>query len=134
LSKTAVQGAFVMVDDHNNTLIEEQSDIRLSWPKGIFTTISNQDDAAPSVFINTLPPASTFLDPNKPMASFGGSPNPKIPYSMEWNRGVEHHLTPPLVLGRPYVGSETGHKFLQPIANTATVPGPGPISARQPYP
>jgi len=134
LSKTAIQGAFVIVDDHNNTLIEEQSDIRLSWPKGIFTTISNQDDGFPSVFINTLPPASTFLDPNKPLASFGGSPDPKIPYSMEWNFGVEQQLTPTLVLGTHYVGSASRHQFLQPIANTATVPGPGPISARQPYP
>lgn len=133
-SKTAVQGAFVIIDDHNNTLIEQQSDIRLSWPKGIFTTISNQDDGYPSVFINTLPPASTFLDPNKPLASFGGSPDPKIPYSMEWNFGVEQQLTRTLVLGAHYVASESRHQFLQPIANTATVPGPGPISARQPYP
>jgi hypothetical protein len=133
-SKTAVQGAFVMIDDHNNTLIEEQSDIRLSWPKGIFTTISNQDDAAPAVFINTLPPASTFLDPLKPLASFGGSPYPKIPYSMEWNFGVEQQLTRTLVLGAHYVGSESRHQFLQPLANTARTPGPGPISARQPWP
>ena len=35
LAKTVVQGAFVIIDDHNNTLIEEQSDIRLSWPSGI---------------------------------------------------------------------------------------------------
>jgi hypothetical protein len=81
LSKTAIQGAFVIIDDHNNTLIEQQSDIRLSWPSGIFTTISNQDNGYPSVFINTLPAASTFLDPNKPLASFGGSPHPSIPYN-----------------------------------------------------
>ena len=80
--KTAIQGAFVIIDDHNNTLIEEQSDIRLSWPTGIYTTVSNQDDAYPSVFINTLPPASSFLNPNVPLASFGGSPYPYIPYSM----------------------------------------------------
>ena len=134
LSKTAIQGAFVIIDDHNNTLIEEQSDIRLSWPNGIFTTVSNQDDGVPSVFINTLPSASSFLDPNKPLASFGGSPDPKIPYSMEWNFGVEQQLTQSLVLGAHYVGSASRHQFLQPLANTATEPGPGPISARQPYP
>jgi Carboxypeptidase regulatory-like domain/TonB dependent receptor len=133
-NRTAVQGAFVIIDDHNNTLIEEQSDIRLSWPSGIYTTINNQDDAYPSVFINTLPAASTFLDPNKPLASFGGSPYPKIPYSMEWNFGLEQQLTGTLVLGMHYVGSGSRHQFLQPLANTATVPGSGPISARQPYP
>jgi hypothetical protein len=134
LAKTVVQGAFVMIDDHNNTLIEEQSDIRLSWPSGIYTTISNQDDGYPSVFINTLPPASSFLDPNKPLASFGGSPDPKIPYSMEYSFGIEQQLTRTLTLGAHYVGSESRHQFLQPLANTATVPGPGPISARQPFP
>jgi hypothetical protein len=133
-NKTAIQGAFVIIDDHNNTLIEEQSDIRLSWPSGIYTTINNQDDAYPSVFINTLPAASTFLNPNKPLASFGGSPNPKIPYSMEWNLGLEQQLTGTLVLGAHYVGAGSRHQFLQPLANTATVPGAGPISARQPYP
>jgi hypothetical protein len=133
-SRTAIQGAFVIIDDHNNTLIEEQSDIRLSWPSGIYTTISNQDNGYPSVFINTLPAASTFLDPNKPLASFGGSPHPSIPYSMEWNLGVEQQLTQTLVLGVHYVASGSRHQFLQPFANTATVPGPGPISARQPYP
>jgi hypothetical protein len=124
----------VIIDDHNNTLIEQQSDIRLSRPSGIFTTISNQDNGYPSVFINTLPAASTFLDPNKPLASFGGSPRPSIPYSMEWNFGIEQQLTQTLVLGAHYVGSGSRHQFLQPLANSATVPGPGPISARQPFP
>jgi hypothetical protein len=133
-SKTAIQGAFVIIDDHNNTLIEEQSDIRLSWPSGIYTTISNQDNGYPSVFINTLPAATTFLDPNKPLASFGGTPDPKIPYSLEWNLGAEQQLTRTLVLGVHYVASGSRHQFLQPLANTATVPGPGPISNRQPYP
>jgi hypothetical protein len=133
-NRTALQGAFVIIDDHNNTLIEEQSDIRLSWPSGIYTTINNQDDGHPSVFINTLPAASTFLDPNKPLASFGGSPNPKIPYSMEWNVGLEQQLTSTLLLGIHYVGAGSRHQFLQPLANTATVPGAGPISARQPWP
>lgn len=133
-NRTAIQGAFVIIDDHNNTLIEEQSDIRLSWPSGIFTTISNQDLGYPSVFINTLPPASTFLNPNKPLASFGGSPHPSIPYSMEWNLGVEQQLTRTLVLGAHYVASGSRHQFLQPLANTATVPAPGPISNRQPFP
>ena len=133
-NRTAIQGAFVIIDDHNNTLIEEQSDIRLSWPSGIYTTISNQDLGYPSVFINTLPAASTFLDPNKPLASFGGSPHPSIPYSMEWNLGLEQQLTGTLVLGVHYVASGSRHQFLQPLANSATVPGPGPISNRQPYP
>jgi Carboxypeptidase regulatory-like domain/TonB dependent receptor len=133
-SKTVLQGAIVLIDDHNNTLIEEQSDIRLSWPSGIYTTISNQDIGYPSVFINSLPPASSFLDPNKPLASFGGDPRPSIPYSMEWNFGLEQQLTRTLSLGTYYVGSGSRHQFLQPLANTATVPGPGPISARQPYP
>lgn len=132
--RTAIQGAFVIIDDHNNTLIEEQSDIRLSWPSGIYTTISNQDDGSPSVFINTLPPASSFLNPNKPLASFGGSPDPKIPYSMEWNFGIEQQLTRTLVLGAHYVGSGSRHQFLQPYGNSATVPGSSPISDRQPYP
>ena len=134
MSKTAVQGGFVVIDDHNNTLIEEQSDIRLSWPSGIYTTISNQDDGYPTVFINKLPPATYFLDPTKPLASFGGSPDEKIPYSMEYNLGFEQQLTSTMLFGAHYIGATSRHESLQPTANTALQPGPGPISARQPYP
>jgi hypothetical protein len=53
---------------------------------------------------------------------------------MEYSFGIEQQLTRTLALGAHYVGSESRHQFLQPLANTATVPGPGPISARQPFP
>jgi hypothetical protein len=133
-NRTAIQGAFVIIDDHNNTLIEQQSDIRLSWPSGITTTISNQDDGLPTTFINNLPPSTFFLDPNKPLASFGGTPDPKIPYAMQYNLGVEQQLTNSLLFSAHYVGSLSRHQSLQPTANTALTPGPGPISDRQPYP
>ncbi len=133
-TRTAIQGAFAIIDDHNNTLVEQQSDIRLSWPSGIATTISNQDDGLATTFINNLPPSGFFLDPNKPLASFGGTPDPKIPYSMEYNLGVEQQLTNSLLFSAHYVGSHGRHQSLQPTANTALTPGPGPISSRQPYP
>jgi hypothetical protein len=53
---------------------------------------------------------------------------------MEWNFGVEQQLTRTLVLGAHYVASGSRHEFLQPLANSATIPGPGPISNRQPFP
>ena len=43
-------------------------------------------------------------------------------------------ITGTLLLGVHYVGAGSRHQFLQPLANTAIVPGAGPISARQPYP
>jgi len=54
-NRTAIQGAFVIIDDHNNTLIEEQSDIRLSWPSGIYTTINNQDLGYPGCSSTRFP-------------------------------------------------------------------------------
>src|SRR5262249_45722490 len=33
-----------------------------------------------------------------------------------------------------YVGSVGRHLFIQPVANTARFPGPGPIQPRQPFP
>ena len=129
-----IQGAFVIIDDHNNTLIEEQSDIRLSWPSGIYTTINNQDNAYPSVFINTLPAASTFLDPNKPLASFGGSPHPKIPYSMEWNFGLEQQLTRNPGPRRALCGLRKQAPVPAAACQYRDRTWAGPISARQPYP
>ena len=53
---------------------------------------------------------------------------------MEYNFGVEQQLSRSLVLNLDYVGSGGRHLFIQPAANTALTPGPGAVSARQPFP
>jgi opacity protein-like surface antigen len=134
-NKTVVHAAFAMLDDHNNTLVQEYQDPRLSWPTGNSATLTTLDLGIPTMYANSLPAATTLYGPSTtPYASFGADPHNRIPYSMEFNAGVQQQVTNSITLNLDYVGSQTRHEFIQPTANTATIPGPGVVSARQPYP
>ena len=133
-SRTVLHGAFAMLDDHNNTLVQENQGMRLSWPTGIAANFTSLDLGLPKEYINSLPTAASILNNVKPYASYGADPNNKIPYAMEFNAGVQQQLSNTVSLKLDYVGSVSRHQYIVPEANTAVVPGPGPISARQPYP
>jgi hypothetical protein len=131
--RTVLHGAFAILDDHNNTVVQENQGLRLTWPTGITGSLSSLDLGQPQYYINTLPPESFFLG-GKPYASFGGNPTNRIPYSMQWNAGVEQQLTQSLALKLDYVGSADRFQYIDPLGNTALTPGAGPISAREPFP
>jgi hypothetical protein len=130
---TVLHGAFAILDDHNNTVVQENQGLRLTWPTGITGSLSSLDLGVPQYYINSLPPASFFLG-GKPYASFGGNPNNRIPYSMQWNAGIQQRLASSLALKVDYVGSADRFQYIDPLGNTALYPGPGPISAREPFP
>jgi hypothetical protein len=131
---TVIHTAFAMLDDHNNTLVQENQNIRLSWPSGIAANLTSLDLAVPTVYLGNLPPASSLLGGLAPYASYGGNPDNKIPYSLQYNMGIQQQLTNSMVMKMDYVGSVSRHQYIVPEANTALYPGPGPISARQPFP
>jgi hypothetical protein len=134
-SRTVFQAAFAVMDDHNNTLVQENQDIHHSWPFAASSSVTTQNRGVPTLYINALPDPSTYLNPLVPYASFGADPRNKIPYSMEYNAGLQQQLTNTLVLNLGYVGSLGRHQFLQPTANTAQVPGSGTLASRmQPFP
>jgi hypothetical protein len=128
--KTVVRGAFAMFDDHNNVLVQESQDPRISWPEGYGVSVATLNRGVPDTFFNNLPLASSFLDPLQPKIAFTANPRNKIPYAMEYNAGVEQQLTNSLVLSLDYVGSLGRHLFIQPQINTARIPGPGPLVDR----
>ena len=133
-NKTVIHSAFALLDDHNNTLVQENQNIRLSWPSGIAANLTSLDLAVPTTYLGNLPPASSLLGGLAPYASYGANPDNKIPYSLQYNAGVQQQLTNSMVMKLDYVGSVSRHQYIVPEANTALFPGPGPISARQPFP
>jgi hypothetical protein len=134
-SKTTVfRSAFAMFDDHNNTLVQEAQDPRISWPEGVGVSLGDLNRAQPTIYYNNLPLYASFFNPNQPYVAFGADNRNRIPYAMQYNAGVEQQLTQSMVLSVNYVGSLGRHLFIQPSGNTALYPGPGPVSARQPYP
>ena len=59
--RTVVHAAFAMLDDHNNTLVQENQNIRLAWPSALQVNISSLDLGLPrSISITFLPLLRTF--------------------------------------------------------------------------
>lgn len=133
-SRSVIHGAFALLDDHNNTLIQENQNIRLSWPSGIAANLTSLDLGVPTTYIGDLPSAASLLASVTPYASYGANPDNKIPYVLEYNLGIQQQLTDSLSLKMDYVGSGGRHQYIVPEVNTALTPGPGPISNRQPFP
>ncbi len=135
LSPTTVfRTAFAMFDDHNNTLVQEAQDPRISWPEGVGISNIDLNRGLPTTYFSSLPPSSTYFNPLQPLVDFGANPRNKIPYVMEYNAGVEQQFARSFVLNLDYVGSVGRDEFIQPVANTALYPAPGPIALRQPFP
>jgi hypothetical protein len=131
---TVFRSAFAMFDDHNNTLVQEAQDPRISWPQGVGVSLGDLNRGLPNSNFSDPPLYSSFFNPLQPYVAFGADNRNKIPYAMEYNAGIEQQLTGSFVLSVDYVGSVGRHLFIQPSANTALEPGPGPVAARQPYP
>jgi hypothetical protein len=132
--RSVIHAAFAMLDDHNNTLVQENQNLRLTWPSGIAANLTSLDLGVPTVYFGNLPTAASLLNSVAPYASYGANPNNKIPYSLQYNLGVQQQLMSNLVMKLDYVGSASRHQYIVPEANTALYPGPGPISERQPFP
>ena len=131
---TVVRAAFALLDDHNNTLVQENQDLRLSYPSAVQQSVTTLNRSLPTTFINQLPSAASYLSAATPYVSAGANAHNSIPYSMEYNVGVEQQLSNSLVLHLDYVGSVGRHQFIQASANTALTPGPGALAPRQPFP
>jgi len=132
--KTVIRAAFTKFDDHNNTLVQISQDPRIAWPWGYGISVSAANRGVPNVFLDNLPTADSFFDPLQPRVAFAANPRNKIPYALQYNFGVQRQITPGLSAELDYVGSVGRHLFIQPVANTARFPGPGPIQPRQPFP
>lgn len=132
--RTVLQAAFAIMDDHNNTLVQENQDIHHAWPDSLQTHVVNQNRGLPTLFLNAIPAASTYFNSLEPYVSLASDPHNKIPYSMEYNAGIEQQLSNSLVLNLSYVGSVGRHQLIEPTVNTAMIPGPGPLASRdQPF-
>jgi hypothetical protein len=131
---TVFRTAFAIFDDHNNTLVQEAQDPRISWPEGVGISNIDLNRGLPSTYFSALPSSSSYFNPLQPLVDFGANPRNKIPYVMEYNGGVEQQLAHAFVLHLDYVGSVGRDEFIQPTANTALYPAPGPIALRQPFP
>ncbi len=135
-NRTVLHSAFAILDDHNNTLVQEGENVGTSWPYAATPFLTSLDLGIPQMYLNNLPAAATFYGPQTPPVpgQWSGNPNNKIPYAIEYNAGIQQQLSQSLSMKLDYVGSQSRHQYIAPLANTPMVPGPGPIQSRAPQP
>jgi hypothetical protein len=127
--------AFAILDDHNNTLAQENQSVRSSWPTSIVANETTLNRALPDTSLDNLPTAQSFLTKPPVYVGYGVSEYNKIPYAMEYNFGLQQEWVAGFVSTIDYVGSVSRHDQIAMEANTAMTPGPGPLASRgQPYP
>jgi hypothetical protein len=134
LGRTVFHGAFAILDDHNNNLDQKDQDLRRTYPSSTGVVLSNLDIGLPTTFMTNLPTAASLLQSASFLVARAANPHDKIPYSMEFNAGIQQQFTDTMVLTLNYVGSLGRHQFIDAEANTALVPGPGAVLAREPFP
>jgi hypothetical protein len=132
--KTVIRTGFAQFDDHNNVLVQEAQDPRISWPEGVGVSQNALNHGLPTESYDNLPSYSSFFNPLQPLVAFGADNRNRTPYSLQYNFGIEQQLPQSTILSLNYVGSVSRHLFIQPTGNTALYPGPGPIADRQPFP
>jgi hypothetical protein len=131
---TVIRTGFAMFNDHNNVLVQEAQDPRISWPEGVGVSQVALNHGLPTEYFNDLPLYASFFNPLQPLVAFGADNRNRTPYSIQYNFGIEQQLPRSTVVSVNYVGSVDRHLFIQPTGNTALYPAPGAVSARQPFP
>jgi hypothetical protein len=133
--QTVVRGAFVMFDDHDQFFHEIQ-DERGAWPWGGSAFAYGYNRGQPNFFFNNPPSAASYMAPNKPIFMDSMNPRAKIPYSMEYNFGIEQQVTPNMSLSVGYVGSLSRHQWGQYGYNSPLPQnmGPNAFPYGQPFP
>jgi hypothetical protein len=150
MNHTVAHGAAAILDDHNNTLVQENQNIRLAWPSAAEPNLGGMDLGSPtgayfsgakdtgspaSAYWSGMPAATSLIGANNPFSiGYGANPKNKIPYAIEFNLGIEQQLQEHLTLKVDYVGSMGKHQYVDMNANTALTPGPGAPEQRAPYP
>jgi hypothetical protein len=137
---TVIRAAFGMFDDHDNNLVQLVQGIRVKSPWAAGIQQGGLNRGVPTVFFSNLPTAQSLLpapgQPFTPQVSFSADPREKIPYSMEWNLGIQHTVTRSITAEVDYVGSGSRHLYITSISNTPLLSqmGPGPIAPKTPFP
>ena len=80
---TVARAAFAIMDDHNHSLVQEDQNLRLSWPNAVTISVSQQNQGLPTLYLNNLPPEPLSLTPFTFM--WAAPRTPTTPSPMQWN-------------------------------------------------
>ena len=138
--RTALRASFGVFFDNWSAVNQMARNFGGAWPSVGFIQASNlnrpvPDQILPNKTVGNPLPAGVFPDttPFRQVAWFA-DPNITNPYSLQWNGGIQHQLTPSTVITTNYVGSGSRRLDVGGYYNTALTPGPGNPQSRAPFP
>ena len=143
--RTVIRTGFSLVYDEGAGAAQQSQNGQSSWPDRGLASLFNQnvpttDNPRPTVLgtdpfegkLQQLPLVNSPFEPG----GYTGNADPffKTMYSMQWNFGIQHELTPGTLLTANYVGSGNRRtRATWRIGNASLVPGPGPPLERAPF-
>lgn len=139
--KTAIRTSVGMFFDSWAGVYQSARGIGGNWPMVATTMYGNLNNPTPSspypgVRMNTEWLGATNLPPALPwqMNWWYMDPEWENGYSMQYNFGIQHELSPSTMVEIDYVGSGGRRLDLGAARNTAVRPGPGDPTARMRFP
>jgi hypothetical protein len=136
--KTVVRGGFgIFYDIFGSNYVQTQQSPRGNWPFAFPQTVTGLNTGVPNaIFPNVLPgPPTGSTVPLGCQQCLNIAPDTsRTPYVEEWTFSIQRQLAANWVFESAYFGSHGLKLTGQIVDNTAIVPGPGPISARQKNP
>jgi hypothetical protein len=142
--KTAIRGGYGRFYDSWNSIIQLAQNYEGNWPDvgQLIANNLNQPGHSPASIGDPfgLGSSGVFPTPPTPFTQVNWFVDPtayKMPYSDQWNFGIEQQLGSHTVLSLSYVGAHDLQLNMGGYRNTAVTPGPGDaatVASRQPYP
>ena len=136
-SKTALRASYARFFDNWAAVLQYSGNWTPSWPSlGVFGAFSLNSDI-PTVEAENPAPSLGRLPSPTPFESFQCwcvDPKIKMPYSDQWNFGIQHQLGANTAVTANYVGSHSSRLDLGRFLNIAPTPGPGDPRERSPFP
>jgi hypothetical protein len=135
-NRTVIRTAGGIFYDNWAIWVQAAQSYGANWPSVNLLQTANQNPNIPTVRSNNplsaigagaLPAATPFTQ-----VQTYKDPFLKVPYTPEWNFGIQHQLDANTGLSVDYVGSHGTRLDLNVFANTARTPGPGPQIDRRP--
>jgi len=141
--KTVVRASYGRFYDNWNSVVQLAQNYEGQWPRVGQLLGNNFNNNLINARIEdpfslgssgvVIPAPSPFLNPG--FVQWYMDPLVQMPYSDNWNLGVEHQLTADTVLELNYVGSHSSRLNLGGVKNTSVTPGPAATAAsRRPFP
>jgi len=137
-AKTSILAGYGRYYDEWSSVIQLVQQYGGTWPavEAVQLNVQNSTTVTNPLTDPLLLGSRQITTPANPFGTAGFYSDPKLkqPYSDQWNVGIQQGFGANTVLTVSYVGATASNLTQGIIGNTATTPGPGPITARQPFP